>query len=80
MSSEGHCDKQQVSLRILIETVRKTVKSFGRESDNGEISPAIIRALEEATRDVSLTKRDYEEIAAAVKENQRKRKEKRSKK
>ena len=79
MSNEGHCDKMQVSLRIMIETVKKTVKSFGRDSDGGDIAPALVRALEEATRDVPLTTQEYAEISAEVEKNRQKREEKRRK-
>lgn len=80
MSDEGDCDKQQVSMRIRMETVRKTVKHFGRDEDGGDLSPAIVRALEEATRNVALSPKEYEEIAADVEKNRKKRQEKRLKK
>jgi hypothetical protein len=75
--NEGDVDKRQVSLRVRIELVTKTVKNYGREEDGGKVSPAVIRALEEATRDVVLSDKEYEAIAAEVRANKRKRAEKR---
>lgn len=78
MSNEKRLDTRQVSLRVRIETVLKTVQQFGREADNGRVSPAIIRALEEITRDVVLPAEAYLEIAAEIDRNKEARKNKRA--
>lgn len=75
--NEGALDKRQVSLRVRIELVRKTVKSFGREEDGRDVSPPIVRALEEATRDVELTPEEYREIGEEIDRNRSKREQKR---
>lgn len=75
--NEGALDKRQVSLRVRIELVRKTVKSFGREEDGKDVSPSIVRALEEATRDVELTPEEYREIGEEIDRNRTKREQKR---
>lgn len=76
MSNEGDTDKRKVNLRIRIETVRKAIRGYAREGDDGD-SSALIRALEEATKDIALTADDYILIAEEVRENERKRMEKR---
>lgn len=76
MSNEGDTDKRKVNLRIRIETVRKAIRDYAREGDDGD-SSALIRALEEATKDIALTADDYILIAEEVRENERKRMEKR---
>ena len=78
MSNEKRLDTRQVSLRIRIETVIKTVQQFGREEDDGATAPALIRAIEEATRDVELPPEAYEEIAAEIRRNKEERKIKRA--
>lgn len=78
MSNEKRLDTRQVSLRVRIETVLKTVQQFGREDDGGRVSPAIVRALEEMTRDVELPPEAYQEIAAEVRRNMEARKNKRA--
>lgn len=52
---------------------KMVLRKFGRPSDNGCISTAYIRALEEATRDTKLTLEDYEEVAKDAAEAYRKR-------
>ena len=74
--NEGALDKRQVSLRVRIELVRRTVKNFGREEDGTDVSPSIVRALEEATRDVELSPEEYKEIAAEIERNREKRQQK----
>ena len=75
--NEGDTDKRQVGLRLQLELVKKAVKEFGRPRDKGEISHAIIRALEEATREVHLTPQEFAECTAEAEENMRKRMAKR---
>ena len=76
--NEKRLDTRQVSLRIRIETVLKTVQQFGREEDGGAVSKALVRALEEATRDIELPPEAYEEIAAEIRRNKDERKIKRA--
>lgn len=76
MSDEGDIDKRKVNIRVRIETCKKVVAKFGVEGDAGE-APAFVRALEDATREVTLTPEDYEAIAAEVRRNLEKRMQKR---
>ena len=76
MSNEGHLDKRKVNLRIRIETCEKVLKKYKMPGDNGDAN-AFVRALEDATRDVSLSPKDYEEITAEVRKNFEKRMAKR---
>ena len=76
MSNEGDTDKRKVNLRIRIEVVRKAVRGYAHDGDQGD-APALVRALEYATQDIGLTADDYRLIADEVAENERKRMEQR---
>ncbi len=58
---------------------KAVIRKFGRPEDNGQITPAYIRALEEATRDVKLTVEDFKEAAAEAEIAMQKRLAKRNK-
>jgi len=63
MAHELNCDKVNRGInpeRLLDKAV---IRKFGKPCDNGQITPAYIRALEEATRDVRLTPEDYQAAA-----------------
>lgn len=76
MSNEGNLDKRKVNIRIRIETCEKVAKKYGMPEDDGDAT-AFVRALEDATRDVALMPKDYEAIAAEVRQNYEKRMAKR---
>lgn len=76
MSNEGDTDKRKVNLRIHIETVRKAIRGYAHEGDNGD-APALVRALEYATQDIALTAEDYRLIAEEVERNEQARMEQR---
>ena len=76
MSNEGDTDKRKVNLRIRIETVRKAIRGYAHDGDDGD-APALVRALDFATQDIALTAEDYRLIAEEVEANERKRMEKR---
>ena len=59
---------------------KAVIRKFGRPEDHGKVTPAYIRALEEATKDVELTVKDYEEAAREAKIAMKKRMENRNKK
>lgn len=75
MPNKPNVNNRQVGLRVSVELCRKVKVGFGRDGDKHE-SDAFIRALEEATRDVSLTTADYDAIAAEVRANKEHRKQK----
>lgn len=56
---------------------KAVIRKFGKPEDNGVVSYAYIRALEEATRDVKLTVEDYQAAADEAKIALRKRLENR---
>lgn len=76
MSDEGDLDKRKVNIRIRIETCEKVLKKYKLPDDDGD-ARAFVRALEDATRNVSLTPADYEAITAEVRANYKKRMAKR---
>ena len=78
MANEIALDKRRYCLRLHIETIKKAEARFGFPTDDGA-SPALIRAIEEATRDVQLTAKDYADIDAEVQANNVKRIAKRNK-
>lgn len=69
MPNKPDVNNRQVGLRVSVELCRKVKVGFGRDGDKYE-SQAFIRALEEATREVSLTVADYDAISAEVRANQ----------
>lgn len=68
MSNEGDLGKRKVNIRIGIEVCRKVSVKYGRPEDNGD-AVAFVRALEDATRGVSLKPEDYAAIAEEVQGN-----------
>lgn len=76
MSNEGSLDKRMFTIRVAIETCIKAERKFGKPDDKSW-RDSIIRALEEATRDMQLTAADYKAIAEEVEANTISRKEKR---
>jgi len=79
MANEGKVSKRVVSARAEIELCKKVETKYSRHDDKDK-TIAFIRALEDATRDVVLTAKQWEEIALEVKENEKKRVNKRMKK
>lgn len=69
MSNMPRTDKRQVGLRLSLELCFKVRAAFARPDDCHE-SDAFIRALEEGTRDVTLPKKAYEEIAEQIRMNE----------
>lgn len=78
MASEGATDKRQFSIRMPIETIKKAERQYGKKSDKS-FRDAIVRALEDAVRDVPLTPDDYRLIAEEMEQNLKKRMENRRK-
>lgn len=78
MSSEGKLEKKQVGLRVELELHLRILKGFGRENDQ-YVTEAYIRALEEVVRreKILLDTSDLKAIAEMVKENAKKRSDKR---
>lgn len=70
MAHELHIDKVNRGVNVERLLDKAVLRKFGRPEDNGAISLAYIRALEESTRDVKLTIEDYraaaEEAEAAL--------------
>jgi phosphopantothenate synthetase len=68
MANEVAIDKRRFTMLLHIETIKKAQARFGR---TGDISfrEAIVRALEEITRDVQLTPKQVREIAEEVEAN-----------
>jgi hypothetical protein len=76
MSNEGNCDKRLIHLRVALETCRAVEKKYRQPEDESK-SDAFIRALEDATRRVTLTAEDYELILAERRKNEAARQSKR---
>lgn len=76
MPNEGKCDKRLIHLRVDLETCRAVEKKYGQPEDDAR-SVAFIRALEDATRRVELTSKDYELILKEQRSNEAARKNKR---
>ena len=77
MANMPNVNNRQIGLRPSIELCRKVEKKYLKAGDSGK-SLAYIRALEDATRDVLLTAKDYQAIAREAKANERARKESRN--
>lgn len=73
---EKAIDARVVGSTIKIETAKKVLRKFLRPGETSQ-SLAIARALEEATRDVVLTKQDYLDIAQEIDMNRKTRAAKR---
>ena len=69
MANMPNINNRQIGLRPSIELCRKVEKKYAKNGDKGN-SLAFIRALEDATRDVLLTAKDYQEIAREAKANE----------
>ena len=76
MANEGAVDKRQFSMRLPIETIKKAEHKYGQEEDVS-FRESIVRAIEDATREVALTPQEYREIAEETENNIRMRMEKR---
>ena len=72
MANAPKVTKRQKGLRIDLELDAKVRYGFSRPGDKDD-TPAYIRALEEATRNVELPAEAYEEIAAKKRANEAKR-------
>ena len=73
MANMPNVNNRMIGLRPPIELCRKVERKYLRDDDRGN-SVAYIRALEDATRDVRLTTKDYSEIAAEARRNAQRRK------
>ena len=72
MPNELALDKRRVRLNVPLELARKVEKAFRLSSDNFEMV-SYIRALEEACKNVVLTRKDYACIGVQVEQNRVKR-------
>lgn len=72
MSAELDVRKKRQSLNVPLELARKIEKFFRKPKDTG-VANAYIRALEEVSRDMTLTKADYRFIGEQVEANMKKR-------
>jgi hypothetical protein len=75
---EQALDVRVIGSTVKIEICKKVEKAF-RVKDSDSLSVIYARALEESVRGVELSERDFEEIAAEIAENRRKREAKRAK-
>lgn len=73
MANMPKTTKRQVATRLDLDLCYMVEKKFGQPYDTSK-STAYIRALEDATRDVQLTAKDYKLIAEEVRRNELKRK------
>jgi len=73
MANMGDIHKRVATLRIPIHSCVAAVHKFHQEGDDGW-RPSVIRALEEATRDVVLTPDELRQIADEEEANQKDRK------
>lgn len=69
MANMGKTNKKQIAVRLELTTCRAVEKKFKKSGDTSDVV-AYIRALEEATRDVILTKEDYKIIQRQIEENE----------
>lgn len=74
---EQAIDARVIGATVKIEICRKVEVKYRRDISDS-FSEIYARALEDSVRDVELTVRDYEAIAAEVARNQRKREVKRA--
>lgn len=68
MASEGKTDKRLFSMRMSIETIKKAERKYSKPGDES-FRDSVVRALEDATRQVELTPADYRAIARETEEN-----------
>ena len=73
MANMGKTTKRQIAIRLDIDLCVAVEKKYSQPNDTNKVT-AYIRALEDATRDVILSSRDYQIIAAEVRANELKRK------
>ena len=69
MANMPNVNNRQIGLRPSIELCRKVEVKYAKDGDKGG-SLAFIRALEDATRDVCLTVKDYQAIAREARANE----------
>lgn len=72
MPNKPDINKTQVGLRVPLELSAAVLRGFSRKGDKAD-STAFIRALEEATRNITLTADDLIEIGKKAKQNAAKR-------
>ena len=68
MANEIAVNKKRVRMNVPLVLARKVEKTFGKTGDKA-LSSAYIRALEEVTREIILTKADYDAIGKQVNAN-----------
>lgn len=73
MPSMRKTNKRQLNLSVTLELYHKLEKEKQRLRQQ-YVSDTALSLLEEATRNIELTSKDYEQIAREVAENERKRK------
>lgn len=76
MAKEPATDARVIGATVKIEVCKKVEKKF-RLGPGDSLSTIYARALEEASRGVELTAKDYAEIEAETRANERKREAKR---
>ena len=62
MANQPNVNKRHITVRVNIETCRAVEKKYRQDTDTNA-TPAFVRALEDAVRDVELTPEDYKLIA-----------------
>ena len=72
MANMGKVTKRQIAIRLDIDQCVAVEKKYLHKGDKNKVI-AYIRAIEDATRDVVLTYRDYLKIAEEVRANEMKR-------
>lgn len=77
MANEVAIDKRRFTMSLHIETIRKAQARYGRK-DDASFRDAIVRVLEEATRDIPLTPEQYREVADETAANLKAREAKRA--
>lgn len=68
MANEIAVNKKRIRMNVPLVLARKVEKTFGKANDKA-LSSAYIRALEEVTRKIILTKADYDAIGKQVDAN-----------
>lgn len=69
MANMGKTNKRQVAMRLDLTLCRAVEKKFKKPEDDSDVV-AYIRALEEVTRKVILTKEDYQIIQEQIEKNE----------
>lgn len=75
---EKALDRRMVCATVDIDVCKKAERKY-RMNKNDSFSAIFARALEDATRDVVLTAKDYKDIAAEIDRNRKTREVKRNK-